>query len=243
MPLPETVDWLDDGCPHSPRFQDRYHSCSGLAQATTVFLAGCGLPGRWQGQAQFAILETGFGLGLNFLATWAAWQADPQRCGQLKFCSVEAWPVAAGDLLRAAQAAAAFTDALRLPLAPITPLAGQLAEVWNDLSPGLHHFHFDQGRVQLKLAVGDVTEALPLLDKSVDAVFLDGFSPGINPEMWSAQTLQAVAGHCRSGTRLASYTIARRVRDGLKQAGFTVKKCPGMPPKRDRLEAVFLGPG
>ena len=25
------------------------------------------------------MLETGFGLGLNFLVTWAAWKADPAR--------------------------------------------------------------------------------------------------------------------------------------------------------------------
>lgn len=71
MSLPEPVDWLEDGCAHSLRFQDRYHSYSGLAQATAVFLAGCGLPERWRSKDRFAVLETGFGPGLNFLVTWA----------------------------------------------------------------------------------------------------------------------------------------------------------------------------
>ena len=241
--MSESVDWLEDGSPYSHRFQDRYHSCTGgLAQATGVFLRGCGLPQGWRGQPYFTILETGFGLGQNFLATWAAWQADPERCQQLRFVSVEAFPVAAADLVRAARAAEAGLGGLHMPLVPIAPLAEELAGVWQNLTPGIHTFHFAQGQVQLTLAVGDVAEVLPKLKVVADAVFLDGFSPSINTDMWSAATLQAVALLCRPGTSLATYTIARRVRDGLKEAGFSVKKCQGLPPKRDRLEAVLTSP-
>lgn len=96
--MTEPIDWLADGTPYSPRFGDRYHSeHGGLDQARQVFLAGCGLPAAWAHQAQWRILETGFGLGLNFLVTWAAWRADPARPQRLHFVSCEAWPVAAGD--------------------------------------------------------------------------------------------------------------------------------------------------
>ena len=78
--MPEPIDWLPDGTPFSPRFSDRYHSENGgLDQARQVFLHGCGLPAAWAGQAQWRILETGFGFGLNFLVTWAAWRADAAR--------------------------------------------------------------------------------------------------------------------------------------------------------------------
>ena len=42
-----------------------------------------------RGRDRFVVLETGFGLGNNFLATWAAWRADPRRCRQLHFVSIE----------------------------------------------------------------------------------------------------------------------------------------------------------
>lgn len=102
--MPEPIDWLPDGAPFSPRFGDRYHSSAnhGVDQARDAFLGGCGLPAAWAGQAQWRILETGFGLGLNFLVTWAAWRADPARPRVLHFVSCEAWPVAGADLLRAA---------------------------------------------------------------------------------------------------------------------------------------------
>ncbi len=237
----EALEWLADGSPHSPRFNDRYRSRSGgLAQAVTVFQTGCGLPGRWRGRDQFTVLETGFGLGLNFLTTWAAWEADAQRCGFLHFVSVEGYPVAAADILRSAQmpGPASAADAQLLARVQIQALA--LAEIWQDLTPGVHHFCFADDRVQLTLAIGQVEAMLKRLVCEADAVYLDGFSPALNPDMWSLATLQAVAAHCRPGTTLATYTVASSVRAGLEQLGFCVEKCQGLPPKRDRLQAVYL---
>jgi len=237
----EPVDWMDDGSPRSARFNDRYRSSSGgLAQAVSVFLAGCGLPERWRVEDRFTILETGFGLGLNFLTTWAAWEADPQRCDRLHFVSVEAFPVAVHDIVRSALAASGCREAEAPLLARVQVLAHELAQVWPDLLPGVHDFRFAGGRVQLTLAVGQVQLMLQNLDCLADAVYLDGFSPALNPQMWSATVLQAVALHCRSGTTLATYTVAKGVREELEQLGFRVERCAGLPPKRHRLKAVFL---
>ncbi len=237
----EPVEWMDDGSPRSRRFDDRYRSSAGgLAQATTVFLAGCGLPHRWRGHERFTVLETGFGLGLNFLTTWAAWAADAERSGCLHFVSVEAYPVSVPDILRSAQMAAPPSGSDAGLMRRVQALAQELAQVWRDLAPGLHVFHFAQGRVQLTLAVGQAQRMLQSLDCRADAVYLDGFSPARNPDMWSLQTLQGVSLHCRAGTTLATYTVARSVRTRLEGLGFRVEKCAGLAPKRDCLKAVFL---
>lgn len=236
----EPVEWLSDGSPHSPRFNDRYRSrTGGLAQALSVFLAGCELPQGWRGKARFTVLETGFGLGLNFLATWAAWEADAQRCERLQFVSVEAYPAAAADIVRNAQlpsvpGVADLHLSARLPV-----LAQELAQAWQNLSPGIHCLRFAGGRVLLTLAVGEVQTMLKSLVCAADAVYLDGFSPALNPDMWSFSTLQEMTRHCRAGTLLASYTVALQVREDLKQLGFVVKKCQGLPPKRHRLQATY----
>ncbi len=227
--ISEPVDWLPDGTPYSPRFGDRYHSENGgLDQARRVFLHGCGLPAAWAGQPQWRILETGFGFGLNFLVTWAAWRADPQRPTLLHFVSTEAWPVSADDLLRATTAHPG-----------LAPLAEELHRQWWGLLPGVHRLRFDGGRVLLTLYVGDTQTLLRQQSLTVDAVYLDGFSPQRNPESWSLHTLKAVARCCRRGTRLATWTIARAVRDALAQCGFDVTRVPGVPPKRDNLHAVY----
>ena len=212
--MAEPLEWLDDGTPHSPRFGDRYHSeGGGLAQAREVFLHGCGLPAAWADQPQWRILETGFGLGLNFLVTWAAWRVDPQRCRMLHFVSLEAWPVAPNDLLHAAQQYPA-----------LLPLAQELHEQFWGLLPGVHRLRFDGGQVLLTLCIGDAQTLLRQQDWTVDSVYLDGVRPERNPDLWNPHTLKAVSRCCRRGTRLASRPVAQAVRDALAQCGFVVRE-------------------
>ncbi|MES2412838.1 MAG: FAD-dependent 5-carboxymethylaminomethyl-2-thiouridine(34) oxidoreductase MnmC [Pseudomonadota bacterium] len=231
--MPERIDWLEDGtasgAPYSPRFGDRYRGeHGGLEQARDVFLAGCGLPAAWNNQPQWRILETGFGLGLNFLVTWQAWKADANRPQFLHFVSTEAFPASADDVLRGSAAHPA-----------LLPLANQLhAQLWG-LLPGFHRLVFEQGRVLLTLCVGDAKVMLRQQQFEADSVYLDGFSPQKNPDIWDVYTVKAVARCCRRGTRIATWTIARAVRDALAQAGFVVQKTPGIPPKRDNLQGEY----
>ena len=192
VPAASPVAWAPDGTPRSTLFDDVYRSCGfhgadhGLLQAQHVFLQGCGLwsPASapavpvWQGHRRWHVLETGFGLGLNFLATWLAWQQDPQRPEQLFYTAIEAWPVPAQDIERSVQAWPA-----------LQPLARQLASAWRGLLPGVHRFVFEEGRIQLTLCIGPVERMLREVDVAADSVFLDGFSPDVNPDMWSLQTL------------------------------------------------------
>ncbi len=228
--MAEPVAWGADGVPRSARFDDIYHSESGaVAQARHVFLGGCGLPEAWAGQPQWRILETGFGLGLSFLTSWQAWREDPLRPALLHFVSIEAYPVEREDLLRAA---ASHPE--------LAPLAEALAAQWWGLLPGFHRLVFEDGRVLLTLCVGDVQAMLRAQHRfDADSIFLDGFSPERNPQMWSAETLKAVARFARRGTRLATWSVARPVRDALAPCGFRLHKAPGLPPKRDCMQGVF----
>src|SRR5690606_23418753 len=70
-----------------------------------------------------------------------------------------------------------------------------------------------------------------------DAWFLDGFSPALNPGMWSEDIMAAVAEHSADGCHLATFTVAGAVRRALTANGFSVAKCPGHGRKRERLEA------
>lgn len=231
--MPEPIEWLDDGttsgAPFNPRFDDRYRSeRGGLEQARNVFLAGCGLPAAWGSQVQWCVLETGFGLGLNFLVTWAAWKADPRRPKLLHFVSTEAFPASAEDVLRGA-----------VDHAELHPLALQLkAQLWG-LLPGFHRLVFEGGHVLLTLCVGDAKAMLRQQQFEADSVYLDGFSPSKNPDIWDVHTLKAVARCCRRGTRIATWTIARSVLDALSQCGFVVHRTQGSPPKRDNLQGQY----
>ncbi len=218
-----------DGQAHAPDYGDRYHPRAGAAgQARHVFLGGNGLPRRWQGARRFAILETGFGLGNNFLATWAAWRDDPARCERLDYMAIELHPPQRADLARA------LADNGAEPA-----LAGALLEAWPPAVPGIHRLAFEQGRVVLWLAFGDARALVRGLVGRFDAFFLDGFAPPRNPGMWDRRLLQALGRLAAPGATAATWSVAQEVRSGLAQAGFTVDKCTGYAGKRQMSVARF----
>jgi tRNA 5-methylaminomethyl-2-thiouridine biosynthesis bifunctional protein len=230
--MAEAVEWLPDGTPRSPRFDDIYRSSTGgLEQARHVFLHGCGLPQAWAGRPQWRILETGFGLGLNFLAAWRAWKDDPQRPRMLHFATVEAWPVAAADLRRSAA-----------PYPDLVPLAEELAAQWFGLLPGVHRLSFELGRVLLTIFVGDVRDGLRQEPFHADSIFLDGFDPQRNAAMWELATLKAAARHSRRGTTIATWTVAGDIRRELAQCGYAVEKAEGPAAGASGLPVGLIGP-
>ena len=229
MIVPAQFSLCPDGTPYSDVFGDVYHSALGaLGQAQLVFLAGNGLPERWRERERFVILETGFGLGLNFLATWDAWRKDPCRSRQLHFISVEKFPFSANDL-----------GALHGRWPELADLSAELRAKWPPLVPGFHRLHLDGGRVVLTLIFGDALDCLKRVGARVDAFYLDGFSPAKNPELWSPPLFKALSRLAAAGATATTWTVAAAVREGLASAGFICEKLPGFPPKRDRLAARF----
>lgn len=215
-----------DGIPYSEAFGDVYHSAAGgPGQAGHVFLAGNALPQRWAGRRRFVILETGFGAGLNFLATWQAWRRDPRRCERLHFVSVEKHPFTLEDV-----------QLFHESYPELKSEAAALHARWPLLVPGAQRVELDGGRVVLTLFLSDV-KVLRDLRLAADAVYLDGFSPGRNPEMWSAQLMRSVSRLCGEGATLATWSVAAAVREALERTGFTVEKRPGFGHKREMLVA------
>jgi tRNA 5-methylaminomethyl-2-thiouridine biosynthesis bifunctional protein len=220
-----------DGVPYSALYGDIYYSADGGAgQSHYVFLQGCGLPLAWAGRRAFVILETGIGTGLNFLTTWAAWRKDPARPDRLHFLSVEKHPFRADDLAR-----------LHAQWPEFTHLSQELLANWPTLTPGFHRIALDGGRVQLTLMLGDALDCLPQIQAGVDAFYLDGFSPDCNADLWQPKLFDALASLARPGARLATYTVAAPVREGLPRAGFVCEKRVGYGRKRHCLSARFMG--
>jgi tRNA 5-methylaminomethyl-2-thiouridine biosynthesis bifunctional protein len=226
--VPARLSFNAQGLPFSEEFADVYHPLAGAAlQARHVFLGGNMLPARWRGRERFVILETGFGLGNNFLATWDAWRGDAERSTRLHYLSVERHPLAKADLLTAHAKS------------PWPTLVQALLAAWPPLTPDLHRLSFDSGRVQLLLALGDVQRWLPQLVGDVDAFFLDGFAPARNPSMWEPRLYKALARLASPAATAATWSAARGVREGLRAAGFRVHEAAGVGGKRDITLAEF----
>ncbi|HXV01524.1 MAG TPA: tRNA (5-methylaminomethyl-2-thiouridine)(34)-methyltransferase MnmD [Caulobacteraceae bacterium] len=226
------IIWPDGEPPRSRRYGDLYFSRhDGLAEAREVFLAGCGLPAAWRGRDTFTVAELGFGTGLNIAALLELWAREGPPNGHLSIFSVEAEPLTAKD---AARALGAWSE--------LSPTAMALVENWPPRERGVHRLEFPDWRARLDLAVMEAGEALYAWRGAADAWFLDGFAPALNPHIWRPEVLALIAARSAPRARVATYTVAGQVRRGLADAGFRVERKPGFGKKRQRLEAVYLGP-
>ncbi|HVY07827.1 MAG TPA: bifunctional tRNA (5-methylaminomethyl-2-thiouridine)(34)-methyltransferase MnmD/FAD-dependent 5-carboxymethylaminomethyl-2-thiouridine(34) oxidoreductase MnmC [Burkholderiales bacterium] len=214
------------GVLRSTRFDDVYASSHGaLEQAGHVFLGGNDLPARWRRQgARFTIVETGFGAGLNFMATWLAFRESAPPGARLHYVSVEKHPFVRADLAR-----------IHASVPQLADLSPALLDAYPPLIPGFHRIHLDGGRVTLTLLFGEAAAMLRELDASVDAFFLDGFAPAKNPGMWTPEIFAELARLAKPGATFATYTVAGSVCDGLRAAGFTIEKRRGFASKREML--------
>ena len=215
------LEWRDGAVPVSVRFDDPYFSLdNGLEETRHVFLSGNGLPERFRDG--FAIAELGFGTGLNFLTTLAAWRRAGVP-GAFHFTSFEAYPMAVADMTTS--------------LAAFPELASLAAELLAALGPDGQATFAD---AKLQVMTGDARTTLPVWDGHADAWYLDGFSPAKNPEMWGGDLMAEVARHTRPQGTAATYTAAGFVRRGLADAGFVVTRSPGYGRKR-HMTCATLG--
>ena len=109
---------------------------------------------------------------------------------------------------------------------------------------GLHRINFADGRINLSLVYGDLKETISELKNpfiKYDAWYLDGFSPGNNPEMWSKKIASCIAESSHSETTFATYSEAGVVKNNLERANFKLSKIKGFGDKRRMLTGKYQG--
>ena len=228
------LEWDEQGQPLSSQFADVYFSNeNALAETRYVFLANNQLPERFAAltaNQQLVIGETGFGTGLNFLCAWQLFEQHATATARLHFVSVEKYPLNCADLQRA------------LALWPeLAPYAEQLLAQYVALHPGFQRLVFAGGRIVLTLLIGDARELFGQLDAQVDAWFLDGFAPAKNPDMWTPELFAELARLSHASTTLGTFTSTGYVRRRLNEAGFKMKRVPGLGKKWEVLKGGFIG--
>jgi tRNA 5-methylaminomethyl-2-thiouridine biosynthesis bifunctional protein len=190
------------------------------AQTSDLPVDGSLLSTRWSGRDRFVVLATRFGAGHRFLATWRAWQADPQRCSQLVYIAIEPQPPSRIDLATAHRAT------------PREDLVAALLAAWPPLTANLHRLALDDGRVELLLLFAAVESALPELVASVDAFLLDArvCAPSEPPGASHSQgqrVSKALGRLAAPDATLVALAAPRELRDGLTTAGFVTRRAAG----------------
>lgn len=251
-----TIEWRN-GTPYCTDFNDYYYHSgepfeeNGLKETQYLFLEQNNLKSRWQDLSKnnktqnklFVIGETGFGTGLNFLAACDLWLKTAPADYRLQFITTELRPIGKTDLESIHQSWSGFSQ-----------LSQQLLDQYPEFTHGVHHLSLAKGRIQLLLMLGEANlmfkqiaqSADPHLasyqKKTVDAWFLDGFSPTKNPDIWCDDIFSTIASLSSEETSFATFTSASQVRKGLENVGFQVSKFDGFGRKRESLKGKFLQP-
>lgn len=228
MPDPAPILTTADGSRTAlnARYGEAYGSRHGArAQAWHVFVEGSGAATHPAPR----VLEIGFGVGVNARATLAATAIS---AAPLHYLAYEFAPVSAGTLREVAVGGDAETH----------PAWAALCRAWDE-SAGRTGRNTGAGLdvraagARLEVRFGDVTaQALP--QDWATALYLDGFSPARNPEVWTPEFVGRLAGALAPGGVLCTYSAAGHVRRSLQAAGLTVERRPGAPGKRECLRAA-----
>jgi tRNA U34 5-methylaminomethyl-2-thiouridine-forming methyltransferase MnmC len=207
----------------SSRYGETYRSRHGaLSEARHVFVEGSGIAVALAAGRSVRVLEIGLGTGLT-LALSAT--AALHGAAALHYVAVEHDPLPADVVASLALDEAADPD-----------FVAALVGWWRTFPEG-QPAPLQHGGVRVEAILGDATQvALP---GGVDALFLDGFSAAVNPELWTPEMLARFAAALAPGGTLVSYSVRGSVRRALAAAGLEVERCPGPPGgKRQSLRAL-----
>ncbi|HBF29646.1 tRNA (5-methylaminomethyl-2-thiouridine)(34)-methyltransferase MnmD [Rhizobium sp.] len=220
----QSLTWQEGDMPYSTAFGDHFYcQTDGRLECGHVFLAGNGLPERWQQAQQFCIGELGFGTGLNAMETWRQWIIHRTPGQHLTFISFELYPMQAHEIDRALS---------RWP--EIDTQRQGLVSSWPETRKGQIRLDLDD-QTQLSVVCGDALTSLSEWQQPFDAWYLDGFAPARNGAMWSVELMTRLYQLTRPGGRFATYAAAGFVRRNLKAAGFEVERRKGFAGKREML--------
>ncbi len=214
----EIIQTLDGSTTiHLKEWDECYHSKHGAIQeAQHVFIQN-GLS-LFPNQT-VAILEIGFGTGLNAFITFL----ESQKLNQsINYVGVEAYPVNASEVL-----AMNYVDELNAGLQKV-------------IFEQMHESNWDE-KVILNPEF-ELTKRKQFFDEiddfeQFDLIYFDAFGYRVQPELWSTAIFKKMYDALKPGGKLVTYAARGVVKRSMIEVGFTVEKLPGPPGKREMFRA------
>ncbi|MDI1255390.1 MAG: tRNA (5-methylaminomethyl-2-thiouridine)(34)-methyltransferase MnmD [Flavobacterium sp.] len=200
-----------------PEWEEHYHSKHGAIQeAQHVFIKN-GL--SLFEQQPVAILEIGFGTGLNAFITFLEAKKHQQK---IDYTGVEAYPISAEEV-------------------SLMNYVSELnAFIHNDDFVKMHAVDWEQEaiisdyfsltkRKQFFHEINDI--------EAFDLIYFDAFGYRVQPELWSTEIFQKMYDSLKPNGILVTYAARGVVKRSMIEVGFTVEKLAGPPGKREMFRA------
>ena len=205
---------------YHPQYKQYFHSIAGaFSESWKKYLEVCSIPELCEKGEEVRILEVGFGLGCNASALATLCENGKN--------SIFLHSLELDERV--------LESAIALPGHPQKEMLTTLKE----------KKEYQKGRFRVKLSITDARKFLEeeLLEKesplpSVHFIFLDGFSPESNPELWSIDFVFALKKLLLPGGIIASYCHAYPLIGAFLKEGFTLYESNPYGRKKGGLAAV-----
>lgn len=206
----------------SEQFGVSYHSKYGAIQETQHVFIDAGLRPKALVQKEIAILDIGFGTGLNaFMTLLESIKSDLH----ISYIAYEAFPISKEqvDLLN-------YPQLLKDP-ASATHFSLLHDQEWDRVLQLHDNFTFTKHLASFQEI--DFKETF-------DLIYFDAFAPSAQPELWETALLKKMYKALKTNGILVTYCAKGQVKRNLKEVGFKVEKLKGPPGKREMTRAVKI---
>lgn len=198
---------------------ETYHSTHGAVQESMHVFIRHGLQYFHERQSsdQIAILEVGFGTGLNALLSL---QYASKKNISIRYTTLEAFP-----LPEDVWSKLNYAD----PGKDQDHFRALHTGVWEDEVSVTPEFTLLKRNVRLQDAV---------FVEKYDLIFFDAFAPSVQPELWSRDMLEKVTSVLHPGCVFVTYSARGQLKRDLRSLGLEVETLPGPPGKNEMVRGV-----
>lgn len=204
-------------------WDEQYHSKHGAIQEARHVFLGMGLQhyvSKMNSTRPIAILEMGFGTGLNALLT--LFEAQDLKT-EIDYTGIEAYPVSEEEV-------AAMDYASQLTQTEALQYYNQMHSLsWDEQHPITTDFRLTKCQERFE----NITDI-----GLYDLVYFDAFGARVQPELWDEAIFEKMYTALRENGVLVTYAAKGSVRRAMQAVGFVVERLPGPPGKREMLRAT-----
>lgn len=203
-----------------PELDEQYHSKHGaINEAVHVFIdTGLHHYSKISPDNAFAILEIGFGTGLNAFLTQI--ESEKNRF-QITYTGVDAYPVTVAEISQLN-----YPDELGASQERFIKMHEIPWEKNVVMSP---YFSLKKEKKQFF----DIQSK-----NEFNVIYFDAFGSRVQPEMWGEKLFAIMFTALKSQGVLVTYAAKGSARRAMQAVGFTVERLPGPPGKREMLRAT-----
>jgi len=204
---------------HLPNWNEQYHSKHGAIQEAYHVFIHSGLD-LFPNSSKVAILEIGFGTGLNAFITFLE---SIKRNLTIDYTGVEKYPLSIHEVSLLNYVATLKAKNYQTVFDALHQCKWQEKQVINP------NFSLTKRQQDFK-DINDVD--------TYNLIYFDAFGARVQPELWTEVIFKNMHQSLKANGVLVTYSAKGSVRRAMQSVGFKVEKIPGPIGKREMLRAI-----